>query len=215
MPRAASTPARCCTSICRTSKRILRVRGGRRRDGSRGLSHRGRQVRAGVVSGALRKTLGRSLREFLGCGGSGKPGCSCPNAGDTTSMSRQSITRPARQWLPWNLRRMDRVRVGICSDIHVHRHDQPDAIQELIAHVNAHQNLDLLICAGGLSHDAAEVQGFLRSIPGLPARLAPVESRSLGHRRGVGVRHLGTPISGDASRFFRRRRPGTISPRGR
>ena len=56
------------------------------------------------------------------------------------------------------------MKVGICSDIHVHRHDQTDAIQELIAHVNAQRDLDLLICAGDLSHCTAEVRAFLQSI---------------------------------------------------
>ena len=59
---------------------------------------------------------------------------------------------------------MERMKVGICSDIHVHRHDQANEIQELIAHVNAHRDLDLLICAGDLSHHTAEVRAFLQSI---------------------------------------------------
>jgi 3',5'-cyclic AMP phosphodiesterase CpdA len=56
------------------------------------------------------------------------------------------------------------MKVGICSDIHVHRHDQANEIQELIAHVNAHRDLDLLICAGDLSHHTEEVRAFLQSI---------------------------------------------------
>jgi 3',5'-cyclic AMP phosphodiesterase CpdA len=57
-----------------------------------------------------------------------------------------------------------RLRIGICSDIHVHRLDQASEIEELITHVNAQRNLDLLICAGDLSHRSTEVSSFLRGI---------------------------------------------------
>jgi len=56
------------------------------------------------------------------------------------------------------------VKIGICSDIHVHRHDQAGEIQELIEHINAQRDLDLLICAGDLSHRSDEVRAFLESI---------------------------------------------------
>jgi len=56
------------------------------------------------------------------------------------------------------------MKVGICSDIHVHRHEQAAEIAELVEHINAQQDLDLLICAGDLSHRTAELRAFLRSI---------------------------------------------------
>jgi len=55
------------------------------------------------------------------------------------------------------------VRIGICSDIHVHRHDQADDIQDLVEHINASE-LDVLLCAGDLSHHPDEVRGFLQAI---------------------------------------------------
>jgi 3',5'-cyclic AMP phosphodiesterase CpdA len=57
-----------------------------------------------------------------------------------------------------------RLQIGICSDIHVHRHDQASEIQALIAHLNAQRDLDLLICAGDLSHRPTEAQSFLRAV---------------------------------------------------
>ena len=56
------------------------------------------------------------------------------------------------------------MKIGICSDIHVHRQDQVREIQDLVKHVNAHRDLDLLICAGDLSHHLTQVREFLASI---------------------------------------------------
>lgn len=56
------------------------------------------------------------------------------------------------------------MRLGICSDIHVHRHDQAQEIEHLIAHLNGHRDLDLLICAGDISHRTAEVRTFFEAI---------------------------------------------------
>lgn len=56
------------------------------------------------------------------------------------------------------------MNLGICSDIHVHRREQADQVQELVEHINAHRDLDLLICAGDLSHRTAEARAFLQSI---------------------------------------------------
>lgn len=56
------------------------------------------------------------------------------------------------------------MKVAICSDIHVHRHDHADEILNLVGHINAQRGLDLLICAGDLSHRTSEVREFLASI---------------------------------------------------
>lgn len=66
------------------------------------------------------------------------------------------------------------MRIGVCSDIHVHRHEQGPRIAELVAHINAQSDLDLLICAGDLSHRTAEVRAFLESVhPGCPRAWVP------------------------------------------
>jgi 3',5'-cyclic AMP phosphodiesterase CpdA len=56
------------------------------------------------------------------------------------------------------------MKLGICSDIHVHRHDQLREVELLIAHVNRQRDLDLLICAGDISHRIAEIRAFFGSI---------------------------------------------------
>jgi 3',5'-cyclic AMP phosphodiesterase CpdA len=56
------------------------------------------------------------------------------------------------------------MRIGICSDIHVHRREQAADVRDLVAYINARQHLDLLICAGDLSHHTEEVGGFLESV---------------------------------------------------
>ena len=56
------------------------------------------------------------------------------------------------------------MKIGICSDIHVHRRDQADQVCDLVDHINDQQNLDLLLCAGDLSHTTREVHSFLHSI---------------------------------------------------
>lgn len=56
------------------------------------------------------------------------------------------------------------MKLGICSDVHVHRHDQLREVEELIAHVNEHRDLDLLICAGDISHRTTEASAFLEAI---------------------------------------------------
>lgn len=56
------------------------------------------------------------------------------------------------------------MRIGICSDIHVHRGDQHDDVEALIQHVNQQRDLDLLVCAGDLSHHSLQVRTFLASI---------------------------------------------------
>jgi 3',5'-cyclic AMP phosphodiesterase CpdA len=64
--------------------------------------------------------------------------------------------------------------VGICSDIHVHRHDQAHEIRELVDYVNSRSDLDLLICAGDLSHRTVEALEFLQAITlGCPRAWVP------------------------------------------
>jgi 3',5'-cyclic AMP phosphodiesterase CpdA len=58
----------------------------------------------------------------------------------------------------------NRLKIGICSDIHVHRHDQADEVRALLEHLNSQRDLDLLICAGDLSHRSTEVRSFLRAV---------------------------------------------------
>jgi predicted phosphohydrolase len=54
--------------------------------------------------------------------------------------------------------------VGLCSDIHAHRHDQDDDVSALIGHIRAQPVPDVLICAGDISHRTAETEGFLRRL---------------------------------------------------
>ncbi len=56
------------------------------------------------------------------------------------------------------------MKIGICSDIHAHRHDQQNQIKELTAYINSASDTDLLICAGDISHRSKEVAAFLSSI---------------------------------------------------
>lgn len=56
------------------------------------------------------------------------------------------------------------MKLGICSDIHLHRHDQTEDIRALIAHINETAPPDAFICAGDLSHNAHEIEAFFGSI---------------------------------------------------
>lgn len=56
------------------------------------------------------------------------------------------------------------MNIGLFSDIHVHRYDQAEEIAALVAHINQTPNLDLLLCAGDLSHHSLEIEAFFRSI---------------------------------------------------
>jgi 3',5'-cyclic AMP phosphodiesterase CpdA len=57
------------------------------------------------------------------------------------------------------------LKIGIFSDIHVHRADQTEAVIELVEHINQQgKGLDLLILAGDVSHVPGEIQRFLQSI---------------------------------------------------
>lgn len=64
--------------------------------------------------------------------------------------------------------------IGLMSDIHLHRPDNRDAIDELIAHVNRAAAPDLLVLAGDVSHRTREVREFLGRIrPSCPRCWVP------------------------------------------
>lgn len=53
------------------------------------------------------------------------------------------------------------MKIGILSDIHLHRSEHRDQVNELIEYVNRAPDLDLLVCAGDLSHVTSELKSFL------------------------------------------------------
>ncbi|MGE3852206.1 MAG: metallophosphoesterase [Planctomycetota bacterium] len=56
------------------------------------------------------------------------------------------------------------MRLGLISDVHVHRGEQFHEVAELVAHVSSQAGLDLLVFAGDASHITAETAAFLGSI---------------------------------------------------
>jgi 3',5'-cyclic AMP phosphodiesterase CpdA len=65
------------------------------------------------------------------------------------------------------------MRIGIASDVHLHRPEHAEEIQELLLHINA-QQLDLMVFAGDISHRTAEIRGFLGALaPACPRVWVP------------------------------------------
>ena len=58
------------------------------------------------------------------------------------------------------------MKIGIFSDLHIHRHDRghDEFIDKLIGRINSFIGLDVLICAGDLSHNIDDIDNFLRAI---------------------------------------------------
>jgi len=56
------------------------------------------------------------------------------------------------------------MRIGIVSDVHVHRPEHCVEIEELIRHINAQEGLDLLLFAGDISHRLGQIREFLGAI---------------------------------------------------
>lgn len=52
----------------------------------------------------------------------------------------------------------------LCSDLHLHRPDQHDALASVIAAINAQHRTNLLICAGDISHRMTELAQFFNAI---------------------------------------------------
>lgn len=63
-------------------------------------------------------------------------------------------------------RRGDRhvLAIGLLSDLHVHRHDQADAVKALIRYIRSQPPPDVLVCAGDISHRTGEIAAFLHQV---------------------------------------------------
>ena len=56
------------------------------------------------------------------------------------------------------------LKIGLCSDIHAHRHDQVDQVWALIQYIREQPPPDVLICAGDISHRVSEIKAFLQQL---------------------------------------------------
>jgi 3',5'-cyclic AMP phosphodiesterase CpdA len=55
-------------------------------------------------------------------------------------------------------------KIGLCSDIHSHRHDQDDQVRALLQYIKAQPLPDVLIYAGDISNRVSEIKAFLQQL---------------------------------------------------